>query len=369
MGKKQPKMIDIFDKHGWLDVDKMLKIAGQTNFIFCIGARGIGKSFNVLKWVLDHKKIFMYLRRTKTQYNVCKTDAASPFKALEAEANKGPFVLKSKSADLTAIYTGIPDEEDEDKIIEDDFIGYMANLATFANLRSTSFQDVEVVIYDEFCPEPSERPIRGGDANALFNALETIARNRELLENGKPLLVFCLANANDIGNDIYKSLGFVDKAAEMVETHQSVSVMNDRCCTLFQLDFSPISEAKKHTSLYKLTAGASNQFNEMALENKFYRDTSALIKSRNIKEYNPMCSIGGITIYRSKTADNRSKFKYYVTPYATGTPRKFGSGKAEKQRFIKQYLPIWYSFLANYVCFESYSSYVLFQDAFDITKS
>ena len=53
----------IYGDNGYLDFPYILD--HSLNNLFCIGARGIGKSFGALKTVIDRGEIFIYMRRTQ----------------------------------------------------------------------------------------------------------------------------------------------------------------------------------------------------------------------------------------------------------------------------------------------------------------
>ena len=353
-------MINIFDKQGYLDWKKIDKIANKCPFIFVVGGRGTGKTYGALLDVYKSGKPFLYIRRRKEQYEVvCKPDT-HPFKALELEGVIPQLTTKPVAKGVTGIYkTEL--NEDDDTVATGTPIGYMSALSTFSNLRGMSFEEIEIIIFDEFIPEPHERPIKN-EAQAFFNLYETVARNREL-KGRPPVKVLLLANANDIANPLYVELGLVKKAEEMMRKNQTVSVDEKRGLCMVYLDHSPISERKKHTALYKLTANKDSEFNQMALDNRFYQDESALIKSCKLTEYIPVVTVNGITIYKHK-----SEKHYYVSTHKTGTCREYGTSYAEKKRFMNHHMNLWMSYLRNNVIFEEYLCLVCFEQAFDSTK-
>jgi hypothetical protein len=234
-------------------------------------------------------------------------------------------------------------------------IGYTAALSTFSNIRGFDASDVELLIYDEFIPERHERPIKE-EGSAFFNAYETINRNRELNGN-KPLQVLCLANANDIGNPLFMELKLIRLAEKMRSSGQEVYIDKERGIGLFMLDNSPISEQKAETALYKLTKGHS--FAEMSLANDFYKEESAPIISRPIKEYKPIVTIGELTIYKHK-----SNGLYYCSTHKTGSCPVYGTGDTDRARFKKQYIRLWLRYMDNKIEFEETLCEILFQKYF-----
>lgn len=355
-------MLNIYDKLGYLDWGKIMKVTSKCPFIFCVGNRGCGKTYGCLDYVLKTGKPFLYIRRTKIQFEMASKTETNPFKALERDGKCPPIVCKSVSKDLTAFYKGEYDEEKDELNPVGEPIGYASSLSTFANLRGVSFEEIEFIIWDEFIKETHEKNTIKHEAQAFLNLCETVGRNREL-QSRDPVKVICLANANDIANPIYLELDLVKKSERMMEKKQNISIDEKRGLCMIHLSDSPISERKKHTSLYRLTANKNSSFNQMALQNRYYKDESAYIKSCNLNEYIPLVSINGITIYKSK-----SERLYYVSTHKTGVCKEYGSSPAEKKRFYKNNMSLWMAYLNNRVIFEEYLCLVLFENAFDITK-
>lgn len=353
--------INIYDQNGYLDWGKIMKVTTKCPFIFCVGGRGTGKTYGALKYVYFTRKPFLYLRRTKTQFELTSKTETNPFKALEMDEVVPPVATKAVAKDLTGLYQCELDEEEEKVIPVGEPFGYMSALSTFSNLRGMSFEEIEYILFDEFIPEPHERPIKN-EAAAFLNLVETVNRNREL-KGRDPVKVICLANANDIANPLYIELDIVKKSEQMMEKHKSLSIDEQRGLCMIHLFASPISERKKHTALYRLTANKNSEFNQMALNNRFYKDESALIKSCPLSEYTPIVSISNITIYQHK-----SRREYYVSTHKTGSCREYGSSYAEKKRFMNNHSSLWMAYLHNKIIFEEYLCLVLFESAFDTTK-
>lgn len=351
--------LNIYDKQGYLDWKRIMSLTKKCPFIFCVGGRGTGKTYGALQYVYNTKKPFLYLRRTKTQFELSSKTETNPFKALELDGAVPILATKPVAKDLTGLYHT---EEDDDKYVPVGLpIGYMSALSTFSNLRGMSFEEIEYIIFDEFIPEPHERPIKN-EAQAFLNLIETVNRNREL-KGRDPVKVLCLANANDIASPLYVELGIVKKSEQMMSTHKQVSIDERRGLCMIHLFNSAISERKKHTALYRLTANRDSEFNKMALENRYYTDDSAVIKSCNLNEYIPLVSINGITIYQHK-----SDRLFYVSTHKTGTCREYGNSAAEKRRFLNNHGSLWVAYLHNRVWFEEYLCLVCFENAFDPSK-
>lgn len=293
----------IYLDSGFLNIGYILRL--PVPFIFCVGGRGTGKTYGALKYVLDNGVNFGYMRRTQSQADLINKPEFSPFKAISRDTGR-----EIVSVPITKYNAAFYDSErDGDRLVPIGTpLGYTLALSTISNLRGFDMSDVTLLIYDEFIPEKHERPLKN-EASALFNAYETINRNRELSGN-KPLKVLCLANANNIANPIFDELGIINKVYGMTQKGQVISINEMRGYAIIMLSDSPISERKRDTALYRLTSGT--EFSAMAIDNSYnvdYTNHSAI----NLIEYTPIFTVNDITVYRHKSAS-----KLYATNHISG---------------------------------------------------
>ena len=306
---------NIYLDSGYLNIDYILRF--RVPFIFCVGGRGTGKTYGALKYVLDNGIKFLYMRRTQAQADLINRAEFSPFKSIMRDT--GAVILSTPITKYnSAFYRG---KIEGDKTIQDGApIGYTLALSTVSNLRGFDMSDCELLIYDEFIPEPHERPLKN-EAQALFNAYETINRNREL--SGAPALkVLCLANANTITNPVFDALGVIDKVYAMENSGQVVSINEARGYAIVLLSDSPISERKRETALYKLTRGS--EFESMAIDNSYNVQFNR--QNVNLLEYAPLFTVEGITIYKHKSGAG-----FYVTRHASGGAQQIDTRLYRKQ--------------------------------------
>lgn len=310
---------NIYLKNGYLNIGYILRF--NVPFIFCVGGRGTGKTYGALKYVLDNKIKFLYMRRTQSQADLINRDEFSPFKSICRDSGDiiiSKPITKYNSAFFRATQDG------ETVIPEGAPIGYTLALSTVSNLRGFDMSDCDILIYDEFIPEQHERPLKN-EAEALFNAYETINRNREL--NGcRPLKVLCLANANTINNPVFNALGIIDKVYSMEKSRQAVTINESRGYAIILLSESPISNHKRDTALYKLTRGS--EFENMAIGNSYNVQFNK--ESVNIIEYVPLFTVQGITVYQHK-----NNARLYVTTHKSG-----GAREIDTKLYKKQYAPL-----------------------------
>lgn len=325
--------------NGYLNISALIKTG--MPFIFCWGGRGTGKTYGALKWAIENDVKFGLMRRTQSQLDLISKPEFSPFKSINKDTKRNVGIVP-----LSKYNGGIynMDLVDGKNVAQGAPIGYTFALSTIANIRGFDGSDIELLIYDEFIPEPHSRPIKE-EHEAFLNAYETINRNREL-QGRKPLQVLCLANANALDNPLFMGLQIVTRADKMNRIKQEYSIDSKRGLLLVNLCKSIISEQKSNTALYRLSQNST--FSKMALTNDFSgEEERGRIGVRPILEYKPIVSIGELCIYRHKSID-----LYYCTSYTTGSPQKFGIGESERARFRRLYSWLWSAYLDNKIDFE-----------------
>ena len=339
----------LYHENGYVNIPWI--ISRGLPFTFVYGGRGTGKTYGALDTVLEQRLKFIYLRKSQTQADIVGKPEFSPFSPVAAARG-----VEITSAPVAKYVSGFYYGREVDGKIQPAGapIGYCMALSTFSNIRGFDASAVEIMIYDEFIAERHERPIKN-EADALFNAYETVNRNREL--NGKPpLKLLCLANANTLANPIFIKLELVRKAVDMRKRGQEYSLMPERGIGMFDLFSSEISRAKSDTALYKLTGGSS--FAEMAINNKF-DDTPSRIRSAPLREYVPLVSVGEITLYRHKGGE-----LLYVTGHKQGTPKTYNTGDSDLARLRQKYRWVWQKYLLNHIEFEDFAVETLFINYF-----
>lgn len=343
--------MQLYDKNGYVNIPEIL--LHEAIFIFIYGGRGTGKTYGTLQEMIDGNRKFIYMRRLQAQADIVKKDDMQPFKTLNMDRgwNIMPFPINKY---ISSFYES--DTNEDGKVIPvGDSKGLLTSLSTFSNLRGVDGSDIEVMVLDEFIPELNERPIKG-EAEALFNAYETMNRNREL--KGKdPIKLLCLANSNRIDNPLFMELKLIRIAEKIRKNGDEYYYDKKRRMLLIDLYKSKISEEKSNTALYQLTRGT--EFYNMAIKNAFLNEERGRIATKPIKEYKPIVSIGEICIYKHK-----SNGEYYVTSFKSGSPKEYGVGEKDRARFRKDFLFLWHAYMKNKIVFEEYINEILFDKYF-----
>ena len=335
-------MSKIYTSSGWVNWDYILE--QQASFISVVGARGVGKTYGVMRKLIEEQKKFIYLRRLKSQLDQCGKLEGNPFKKLNEDMDRN---IKPYSSG------GIITFRDGDK--NSNIISVGVALSVVANIRGIDFSDIDYIVFDEFISSDGERPIRN-EFSAFLNFYETVNRNREL-EGKKPVKCIMLGNANTLINPYFSAWHFMKTAVKMILGNQMVWRSADNSRMVILLLASPISKRKANTALYK---NANSDFIQMALDNAFRTDETN-IRSEPLTEYIHMVSIGEIGIYKHK-----SERKYYVSSTQANTPYydSFGIGL---RMFQQDYymLRVHYMVSKN-VWFESFELEVIFREIFGL---
>lgn len=274
-------------ENGYVNMKDLLK--NEFPFLFVVGGRGTGKTYGTLKSILELQNDgcinrFLYIRRSQKEVDLLSSDATNPFKKVNEDLEINVKVEPVRMG-LYAFK------------LNDDIIGYSAGLSTFHNLRGFDFSDVSLILWDEFIPEKTARPIPH-EAETLFQLYESVNRNREL-QGTEAVKLVALANSNQLANPIFMELNIINSLEKIVLKGGGTYRDKERGLMVVILSESPISAKKKKTALYKLVG--KGDFAEMALSNDFADNDRDFIKPQNLSEYNPLTSIGGIAIWRHKS--------------------------------------------------------------------
>ena len=335
----------LYDDNGYISISNILAKGYPFNFI--TGGRGTGKTYTALKYAVENGIKFILLRRTQQQCDIINTPEFNIFRPLNA--GEGWSIGSKKISKQNAAFYRT-EEVDGKEMLSGEPIGYTAALSTLSNMRGFDASDVGLLIYDEFCPERHERLIKH-EAEAFFNAVETINRNRELTGH-QPITCLCLANSNDLANPIYVSLGILSTVDKMRSRGREVYENRERGSLVISLKNSPISERKSKTALYRLTEGSD--FAGMAINNDYVSDVPSKIRHVPLAECRPIVTIGKITIYKHK-----NNTYLYISTHKAGVCPEFGTDETAIKRFRRAWGWVWEEYMSDHIIFEEYACEIL----------
>lgn len=333
-------MAKIYDSKGWVNWDYIIGQGSAFNMV--VGARGVGKTYGLMKYCIENHRKFIYMRRLKSQLDQCSTSAGNPFKKLNTDLDMD---IQPKGTMGNVLFS---DQEGE-------VVALGVALSTVANVRGFDYSDYDMILFDEAIASDGERPINH-EFNAFLNFYETVNRNRELLGE-KPVQAVLLGNANRLTNPYFSGWHFMKTALNMLKGGQMVWRSGDGTRLMIMLLGSEISARKRNTALYK---NASDGFLTMALDNAFRTDGTQ-IRSMPLKEYNHVVSVGEIGIYKHK-----SKREYYVST-VTNPDKMYESYGMGLKMFVQDYFIFRIYYMVNkIVYFESYECELIFREMFDL---
>ena len=350
---------DIYLQNGYFNAEYIFQI--PEPIIIIIGGRGTGKTYGILKELLNrsdcYNELFLHVRRTQTQLDIINKTEYSSYQEINSDTGDCvyPFSINKYVAGYHRAITNesgklIPDPDGK-------LLGMTAALSTFSNLRSVSMSSIKTIFYDEFIPQVSEK-IMKYEGQAVLNMYETVNRNRELQgENAVKMIM--ASNANTLYSDVLQSFGILNNVAKMLQTGKEVSRIKSKGIAIIQLFHSEISWLKSKTVLYK--ANTDEMFNEMSIHNRDIVLTSENICSMPIKEYKPLFAYGGISVYEHKSAD-----KYYVTYHKEGGIDEVRSDIIGRQYINRIYRRVYHAYNCGRIAFESLESVHIFRSIWGV---
>ena len=328
--------MNIYTEAGWLDVPHIAEICDKNkiNFVFIIGKRQVGKTYNVLKYVVEKHEQFIFLRRSTTEIDMLADKTNSPFEKLypgEIEF-KGSSEYTSK---LMRTHNG-----------ETEMIGKAAALSTVGHIRGFNGDSYTDVIFDEFIPETHMFKVKD-EGTAFLNAHVTITGNREM--EGRPAPRFwLLANANDINSPILSAMKIDDIVERMTLRGTEDFMSPERGILILMPESEKVIKERKKGALYRAIGGGSD-FADMAFENKFSKNDFSDIGTRPLAEYISFIKIGNIAIHIHK--DNKTL--YVTEKYRGHVKHEYDETESDIRRFNRDFPDIRTAYKGSRIIFQS----------------
>ena len=335
----------LYDKNGYANMPAIIE--SETPFVLCIGGRGTGKTYGSIKYLLENRIPFVYLRRTSAQMELVSKAEFSPIVKIGADIGMA-LVCAALSKYASGVYT----LDDDGKPAE--AVAYNMALSTIASCRSFDASNIRCILFDECVCELHEKKFRAEDT-AFLNMYESLNRNREVY-GAEPIKCVCLANANNLEAPILSALNCIRTLDNMRRKKQTQRVDKTLGLSIYLLNDSPISAEKRTTALYRLTSYGQNDFNDMALENAFSKDNYTDIQVKPLNEFLPVASIGSICLYRHKT-----NYDWYVSETIAGKPKQFENTVTDRQRFRLFCIKSWQDYFERRLTFENVNAKVFYK--------
>ena len=246
------------DKSIFYSGEKILSYNSLLNII--IGERGVGKTYFwktfAVKRFLNKNKQFAYIRRydTDLEASVGSSNDNKFFEQIKNEFPDSTFKI-TKSKKVRKLY------------IDNKICGYALPLSAADSLKSSSYENVDIIIYDEFqLKEGSTQHYLRNEPEIILDLIETIGRLRDIR-------VFCLGNAI---SSTCPLMAYFDLS---LPYNTDIKLFKDNTIAVEYIRNEKYREVKKASRFGKLIDGT--RYGKYAIDNEFLTDSKAFIKKKD----------------------------------------------------------------------------------------
>ena len=334
------------DKSIYYSPERILSYNALLNII--IGERGVGKTFSfktfAVKRFLNKNKQFAYIRRydTDLEASVGSTNDNKFFEQIKSNFPESSFKI-TKSKKVRKLY------------IDGKICGYALPLSAADSLKSSSYENVDVIIYDEFMlKEGSTQHYLKNEPEIILDLIETIGRLRDIR-------VYCLGNA------ISSTCPLMSYFNLTLPYNTDIKLFKDGTIAVEYIKNLKYREVKKASRFGKLIDGT--RYSKYAIDNEFLTDSKSFIRKKdknakfyfilfvNGKEFGVWRDFKNQYIYISKDTDPNCPIKFAINE----------SDHNESTLFIKVRSNFWFKQIINHyraarLCFENQAVKNIFMD-------
>lgn len=238
----------------WYSYDRVLSYHAMLNFI--CGERGVGKSYNLKKYLLNRFKKtgrqFIYLRRYDTELK----------KSLKDNEFFKDIGTDNKFTEDEFLVRG-------DKFIMNDKVcGYAIPLSKASIYKSVPFPNVDIIMFDEFLIDNNTYHYLPDEPEKLLDFIETVGRLRDIQ-------VFCLGNSISMVNPYFDYFNISLPYNTDIKTFKQGLILINY---IKNEAYRKVKKSSKFGTLIKDT-----KYGEYAIDNKFLKDNHNFIKKKNPK--------------------------------------------------------------------------------------
>lgn len=246
------------DKSIFYNPDRIISYNALLNII--IGERGVGKTYGFKKFIvnrfLNKHKQFAYIRRydTDLEASVGNTNDNKFFEQIRKEFPNSEFKI-SRSKKVRKLY------------IDNKLCGYALPLSAADSLKSSSYENVDTIIYDEFMlKEGSSQHYLRNEPEIILDLIETIGRLRDIR-------IYCLGNAI---SSTCPLMAYFDLT---LPYNTDIKTFKDGTIAVEYIKNEKYREVKKASRFGKLIDGT--KYGKYAIDNEFLTDSKAFIKKKD----------------------------------------------------------------------------------------
>lgn len=240
------------------DYQKVLTYNAILNLI--IGERGVGKTYGFKKFAikrfLKNHKQFVYMRRYESDLDESVGSSSDPkfFEQIRNEFPGHEFKI-TKSKKVRKLW------------IDNKICGYALPLSASDSLKSSSYENVDIICYDEFMlKEGSNQHYLKNEPEVILDIIETVGRLRDIR-------VFCLGNAI---SSTCPLMAYFDLT---LPYNSDIKTFKDGLILVNYIKNESYRKVKHESKFGRLIAGT--RYSEYAIDNKFLIDSKSFIKKKN----------------------------------------------------------------------------------------
>ena len=289
------------DKSIFYSPDRIISYNALLSII--IGERGVGKTYGFKKYAvkrfLNKHKQFAYIRRydTDLEASVGTTQDNKFFEQIKNEFPDSTFKI-AKNKKVRKLY------------IDNCICGYALPLSAADSLKSSSYEDVDLIIYDEFMlKEGSSQHYLRNEPEIILDLIETIGRLRDIR-------IYCLGNA------ISSTCPLMSYFDVTLPYNTDIKLFKEGTIAIEYIKIEKYREVKKASRFGKLIEGT--KYGKYAIDNEFLTDSKAFIKKKdknakfyfilyiNGKEYGIWRDFKNQIIYVSSDIDPKCPVKFAI---------------------------------------------------------
>ena len=232
----------------YYDYNKVMSYNAFINFLH--GERGVGKTYGISKFVvkqfIKNGSEFAYIRRFKTELKEAVPNFFNPL------INNNEFENK--------LY-----HKGNKFYCDDKVCGYAMSLSVAQNLKSSNFEKVKYIIFDEYLIEEGQHHYLQNEILNFLGLIETIARMRDVK-------IFMLANSVSVTNPYFLYFDL-----HLPYNNDIVTFKNGLILVQYMKN-EEYRKAKKQTKFGKLIEGTT--FESYAVDNQFILDDKHFIQKK-----------------------------------------------------------------------------------------
>lgn len=240
------------------DYQKVLSYNALLNII--IGERGVGKTYGAKKFVINrfknkHKQ-FAYIRRYESdlETSVGSTSNNKFFEQIKNEFPNDEFSI-SKSKKVRSLK------------INGQICGYALPLSSADSLKSSTYENVDIIIYDEFMlKEGSTQHYLSNEPEIILDLIETIGRLRDIR-------IFCLGNAISTTCPLMRYFDLT------LPYNSDIKTFKDGLILVNYIKNEEYRKVKKESRFGKLIEGT--RYGKYAIDNEFLTESKTFIKKKD----------------------------------------------------------------------------------------